>query len=158
MLLCKGESEQSGFSDPGSTHAAPYLILNYRNVHTRFSVRDDAAIGVPLELPRRSTILPGLFVAAMFAVFAGILVNQIAKLNLHAQGSVFALMVTLFSLFWILGWSVGVMALGALTVLLLFFGELAWWAGGLFTERYSFEQRRCQCSVAGAKCVPVHLP
>ena len=104
--------------------------MNYRNVNTRFSLRDDAAIGTPLELPRRSTILPGLIVAALFAVFAGILVSQIAKLNLHAQGSVFDLMTTLFSLFWIIGWSVGVMVLGALTVLFLFFGESARLAGG----------------------------
>ena len=106
------------------------MKLDYNNVRTRFTLRDDAAIGTPLALPRRSTILPGLFVAAMFAVFAGILISQIAKLNLHTQGSVFDLMTTLFSLFWIIGWSVGVMALGALTVFLLFFGESARLAGG----------------------------
>src|SRR4030066_900696 len=39
-------------------------------------------------------------------------------------------MAMLFSLFWTLGWSVGVLALGALTVFLLFFGESARLAGG----------------------------
>ena len=106
------------------------MKLNYHNVHTRFTLRDAAAGGTPLELPRRNTILPAILVAGMFAVFAGVLVHQITRLNLHALGSVFDLMSTLFSVFWMLGWSVGVLALGALTVFLLFFGESARLAGG----------------------------
>ena len=106
------------------------MKLNYHNVRTRFTLRDDAAGGTPLELPRRSTILPAILVAGLFAVFTGILVGQLAKLNLHALDSVFDLMSTLFSVFWMLGWSVGVLALGALTVFLLFFGESARLAGG----------------------------
>jgi hypothetical protein len=106
------------------------LQLNYHNVHTRFTLRDDAAGGTPLELPRRNTIMPGIVVAGMFAVFAGVLVSQIARLNLYALGSVFDLMAMLFELFWMVGWSVGVLALGALTVFLLFFGESARLAGG----------------------------
>ena len=77
-------------------------------------LRDDASGGTPLELPRRNTILPAILVAGMFAVFAGVLVSQFAKLNLRALGSVFDLMSTLFSVFsvfWMLGWSVGVLAL-----------------------------------------------
>jgi len=57
-------------------------------------------------------------------------VSQMARLNLHALGSVFDLMAMLFQLFWMLGWSVGVLALGALTLFLLFFGESARLAGG----------------------------
>ena len=106
------------------------MKLNYHNVRTRFTLRDDAAGGTQLELPRRSTILPAILVAGLFAVFTGILVGQLAKLNLHALDSVFDLMSTLFSVFWMLGWSVGVLALGALTVFLLFFGESARLAGG----------------------------
>jgi hypothetical protein len=106
------------------------LKLNYHNVRTRFTLRDDAARGTSLELPRRNTILPGILVAGMFAIFAGVLVSQIARLNLHALGSVFDLMAMLFELFWMLGWSVGVLALGALTVFLLFFGESARLARG----------------------------
>jgi len=105
------------------------LKLNYHNVRTRFTLRDDAAGGAPLELPRRNTWLPAIVVAGMFAIFAGVLVSQIARLNLHALGSVFDLMAMLFQLFWMLGWSVGVLALGALTVFLLFFGESARLAG-----------------------------
>jgi hypothetical protein len=106
------------------------LKLNYNNVHTRFTLRDDTAGGTPLELPRRNTILPAIVVAGMFAIFAGVLVSQIARLNLHALGSVFDLMAMLFQLFWLLGWSVGVLAFGALTVFLLFFGESARLSGG----------------------------
>jgi len=57
-------------------------------------------------------------------------VSQMARLDLHALGSVFDLMAMLFQLFWMLGWSVGVLALGALTVFLLFFGESARLSGG----------------------------
>jgi hypothetical protein len=106
------------------------LKLNYHNVRTRFTLRDAAAGGTPLELPRRNTILPGILVAGMFAIFAGVLVGQIARLNLHALGSVDDLMAMLFELFWMLGWSVGVLALGALSVFLLFFGESARLARG----------------------------
>ncbi len=106
------------------------MNLNFRNVHTRFTLRDDTAGGTPLELPRRNTILPGIIVAGMFAIFAGVLVSQMASLNRHALGSVFDLMAMLFQLFWMLGWSVGVLALGTLTVFLLFFGESARLAGG----------------------------
>lgn len=106
------------------------MNLNYRNVRTRLALRDDTAGGTPLVLPRRNTLLPAVLVAGMFAVFAGILVSQAAKLNLHALGSVFDLTTMLFQLFWMLGWSVGVLALGALTVFLLFFGESARLAGG----------------------------
>lgn len=106
------------------------MKLNHNNLCTHFTLRDNTAGGTPLELPRRNTILPAILVAGMFAVFAGILVSQFAKLNLHALDSVFDLMSTLFSVFWMLGWSVGVLALGALTVFLLFFGESARLAGG----------------------------
>jgi len=106
------------------------LKLNYNNVHTRFTLRDDAAGGTPLELPRRNTWLPAILVAGMFVIFAGVLVSQIARLNLHALGSVFDLMSMLFELFWILGWTVGVLGIGALTVFLLFFGESARLSGG----------------------------
>jgi hypothetical protein len=105
------------------------LKLNDHKLRTRFTLRDDAARGTPLELPRRNTILPGILVAGMFAVFAGVLVSQIAKLDLRALGSVFDLMAMLFELFFILGWSVGVLGLGALTVILLFSGESARLAG-----------------------------
>lgn len=106
------------------------MKVNYHNVWVRLTLRDDAAIGASLDLPRRNTIIPALVVAAMFVIFAGILVQQIEKLNLNALGSVFDLMSMLFGLFWILGWSVGVLTLGALAIFLFFFGESAWLVSG----------------------------
>ena len=103
---------------------------NFRNLPVRFTLRDDAASGTPLELPRRKMGVLILIVVAMFAVFASVLVQQVARLNLHALGSVSNLMGMLFSLFWALGWSVGVMLLGALALFLMFFGESARLAGG----------------------------
>src|SRR6266436_610046 len=98
-----------------------------RPERTRFALRDDAAGATPLELPRP---IAGILVAGMFAIFAGVLVFQIARLDLHAARSVSALMGLLFQIFWILGWSVGVMVLGALTVLLWFYRESVRLAGG----------------------------
>jgi hypothetical protein len=57
-------------------------------------------------------------------------VSQIARLDLHATRSVSALMSLLFEMFWILGWSVGVVVLGALTVLLGFYRESVRLDGG----------------------------
>jgi hypothetical protein len=78
----------------------------------------DAEDATPIELPRRGGVLvAALIVTAMFAVFAGVLAIQIH--NLHFDGrDVSGLATSLFMLFWILGWSVGVLVLGALTVLL----------------------------------------
>src|SRR5213594_3513606 len=106
-----------------------------RPERTRFTLSDEAAGATRLELPRRNMALAAVAVGAMFALFAGILVFVIAKLDLHAARSVSGLMSFLFELFWILGWSVGVVVLGALTVLLGFYRESARLAGGrLITE------------------------
>jgi hypothetical protein len=96
----------------------------------RFALKDNAPLGTPLDLPRRSYGLAALIVAGMFVLFAGVLVFQIVKLDLHALRSVSALMGMLFQLFWILGWSAGVLILGALTLLLLFYRESARIADG----------------------------
>jgi len=106
------------------------LNKNLRNLGVRFALRDDAANGTSLDLPRRKMAVLILVVVVMFAIFASVLVQQVAKLNLHAMGSVTNLMSMLFSLFWALGWSVGVMLLGALALFLLFFDETARLAGG----------------------------
>jgi uncharacterized protein DUF6498 len=75
----------------------------------------------PLEFPRRGVGAAAAIVAAMFVVFAGVLWVVISRLDMHAMSSVASLMTTMFQVFWILGWSVGVLALGALTVLLCFY-------------------------------------
>ena len=77
----------------------------------------DAAEATAIDLPRRRATLPALIVTALFAVFAGVLAMQIR--NLHFDGrDVSGLAMSLFMLFWIFGWSVGVLILGALTLVL----------------------------------------
>ena len=100
-------------------------MLKARPERFRVALRDDPAGGTPLDLPARRMWPAGLIVGVMFAIFAGILWVQIA--NLHPQGlrSVFDLSFMLFELFWIVGWSVGVVFLGAVTVLLLFYRDSA---------------------------------
>jgi hypothetical protein len=95
-----------------------------------FALREDTAGTTPLELPRRSMAMGAVVVGVFFVVFAGVLVSQIARLNLHALKNVFSLMAMLFQLFWILGWAVGVVILGAVTVLLLLYRETARLSGG----------------------------
>ena len=98
------------------------MNINFRNIPLRLTLRDDAAGGTPLELPRQNLAAPATVVGLMFLIFAGVFVYQIARLNLHPQGDIFGIVSLLFDLFWLLGWSAGVLLLGALTIL-LFFGK-----------------------------------
>jgi hypothetical protein len=92
----------------------------------RFTLFDrEGAHCSPLELPVRRMWPVGLAVAAMFLLFAGVEWIQISKLDFTHVRGVSDLMFTLFGLFWVVGWSVGVMALGALSVLLLLYHERA---------------------------------
>lgn len=97
----------------------------------RFTLWDAGAPGsTPLELPARRMWPIGLVFAVFFAIFAGIAWVQIVKMSSHDVGGVFDLMFVLFEGFWVLGWSVGVLILGALTVLFLFYRESARLEGG----------------------------
>jgi len=90
----------------------------------RISLRDEAS-GTPLPLPARRMWPIGIFLAVAFLIFAGIGWSQIASMRGHEVRNVFDLVFILFQGFWVLGWSVGVFVLGALTVLLLFYRESA---------------------------------
>jgi hypothetical protein len=90
----------------------------------RFS--DAAAPGaIPLELAGRPMWPFGLVCAVMFAMFAGIEWAVILKMSRHSVTDLFDLIFLLFQGFWVLGWSVGVVILGAFAVLLCFYGESA---------------------------------
>jgi hypothetical protein len=91
----------------------------------RLTLHDEAAASTRLELPARRLWPIGLVVAVFFAVFAAIDWMQIAKISSHSVRGVSDLMFVLFEAFWVLGWSVGVIVLGALTVLLLCYRESA---------------------------------
>lgn len=90
----------------------------------RISLRDPAG-GTPLPLRSRQMWPVGLFLGVVFLVFAGIAWSQITSMRGHEVKSVFDLTFVLFQGFWVLGWSVGVVILGALTVLFLFYEESA---------------------------------
>lgn len=98
--------------------------------HIRFAVWDDAAGSTPIALPNRRMWPVGLVVGVFFAIFAGVEAAMIAKAGLHHVRGVFDLMMFLFDVFWILGWSVAVLILGALTALLLLYRESARLQGG----------------------------
>lgn len=80
-------------------------------------VLGDEPDGSLIDLPRRPVVGAALLVTVMFAVMAGVLVVTIHKLHFDVT-SVSGLAMSLFLLFWIVGWSVGVLVLGVLTVLL----------------------------------------
>jgi len=90
----------------------------------RISFRDEAG-GTPLPLRSRRMWPVGLFLGVAFLIFGGIAWSQITSMRGHEIKSVFDLTFILFQGFWVLGWSVGVVILGALTVLFLFYEESA---------------------------------
>jgi hypothetical protein len=114
---------------PELTSNAPRRLLLARPERWRFALADDAG-ATRLELPRRGAGAAALIIAVMFLVSAGALVAVASRLDPHPGASVAALASMLFQLFWILGWSLGVLVLGALTVLLCFYRESAWLARG----------------------------
>jgi hypothetical protein len=99
------------------------LNINFRNVSLRVTPGDDAAGGISLVLPRQNLAIPAAVVVLMFVVFAGVLVFQLVRLDFHALNSMFDWAMLLFNLFWLLGWSAGVLVLGALTIFLFFYVE-----------------------------------
>lgn len=105
-------------------------MLNLRRKFYRFTFNAAPEAGAPLEMPRAIPRAAGLGAAGMFAIFAWVWWRQFSELHLDASGSMFDLMGSLFSLFWLMGWSVGVLFLAAVTLFLLFFREAAWLSGG----------------------------
>ena len=97
---------------------------------TRVVFGHHANVGAPLQLPRRSLGAVAAVVAGMFVVSAGVLVYVVTRLDAHSLRDIAALTGFLFQLFWIVGWSLGVLVLGALTVLLCFYRESARLADG----------------------------
>src|ERR1700687_3027611 len=92
----------------------------------RFVLRDDVAAGATaLDLPARRMWPAGLVVGAIFAIFAGIEWTTMASISAQPVHGVSDLVFFLLQSFWIVGWSLGVLMLGALTVLLLTYGESA---------------------------------
>ena len=91
----------------------------------RFTFFDDPSGAIPLELPSQRHWLPGIILGVFFLIFAMVAGGMIAKMISHRTRDVFDLMMLLFDVFWLLGWSVGVFLLGGLTALFLFYRESA---------------------------------
>jgi len=105
-------------------------LLSERRKLFRFTFNAAPESGTPLESPRTIPLVAGLLVAAMFAIFAAVWWSQFSRLHLSAANGVFDLMGELFSLFWLLGWSIAVLFLAALTLALLFYREAAYLSAG----------------------------
>lgn len=85
----------------------------------------DAPGATTLTLPSRNTRPAAVAFAIFFAIFAAIEWNAVANLFGRSVDDVFDLTFLLFQGFWALGWSVGVLILGALTVMFAFYSESA---------------------------------
>ena len=97
----------------------------------RIRLKDDAtADAVLLTLPERRLSPIGLIMGAGFVIFAGVAWTVGARISRSSARDVFDLMFVLFEAFWLLGWSVGILILGALTVFFFFYGESARLQGG----------------------------
>ena len=85
----------------------------------------NATGAIPLVLPQRRMWPFALICGGCFVVFAAIDWSTISGISTRDVDTVFDLMFALFEAFWALGWSVGVVILGALTILLFSYGETA---------------------------------
>jgi hypothetical protein len=100
--------------------------MKARPERIRVRLWDQAPPGASLlELPARAMWPIGLIFGAFFAIFAGVEWAAIAKISWGSLHGIADLVFVLFQVFWVLGWSVGVLSLGALTILLFFYGESA---------------------------------
>jgi hypothetical protein len=102
----------------------------------------------PLALPARKMRVAAVFLAIFFAIFAAIEWSVVANLLGRSVDDVFDLTFLLFQGFWALGWSVGVVLLGALTVLFAFYSESARLESGRLVRRA--DGQRIVDAIAGA--------
>ena len=86
----------------------------------RFTFFDDPAGGVPLELPTQRHGFAGFIFTVFFAIFLVVAIGMGTRIGMHKVEDVFGLMMMLFDVFWVLGWSVGVLVLGGLAFLFFF--------------------------------------
>jgi hypothetical protein len=95
-----------------------------RPARWRITLTDDTAGAYPVELPSQRSVLAGLVLGAMFAAFAAAWWSAVRELlNSHATRSVFDMASAIFLGGWVLGWSVGTLILGIVTVAALFMGK-----------------------------------
>lgn len=81
--------------------------------------------GRPLEMPRTIPVWVGLISTGALLIFAAVWWATFDKMHLDLSGGMSRLMGSLFMLFWLMGWSMGVLFIAALTVFLFLFRESA---------------------------------
>jgi hypothetical protein len=92
----------------------------------RVRLLDTPAPGsVALALPARGMRPAAIVLAIFFAIFAAVEWTTVAGLFDHKVDDVMDLSFLMFQVFWVLGWSVGVLLLGVLTILFAFYSESA---------------------------------
>lgn len=91
----------------------------------RFKFGSVAVQGDALEMAGRPPLFAGLIAGVVFVIFASVWVTQFKQLSLHGAGNVPDLMGKMFSLFWLMGWTLGVLFLALVTLILLFFRQVA---------------------------------
>jgi hypothetical protein len=97
-----------------------------RPARIRVRLWDTSAPGaVTLALPGRNVWPVAIAFGIFFVIFAAIEWSAVAGLLRHSVDDVFDLSFLLFQAFWALGWLVGVLILGALTILFAFYRESA---------------------------------
>jgi len=96
-----------------------------RPERVRFTFFDDPSGAVPLELPSQRHWVAGLIFAFFFAIFFVVALGMVARIGLHRVNDVVGLMMMMFDVFWVIGWSVGVVLMGLLALLFLFYRESA---------------------------------
>ena len=108
---------------PARATESPIIRAIPERIH--LSLSPPPADGDPLPLASRRMWPLGLFFGGFFVVFAWIALGQVRMIDSSGIEDVFDLTVVLFQAFWILGWSVGVVLLGGMTVLFLLYRESA---------------------------------
>ena len=97
-----------------------------RPARIRVRLWDAGAPGaVTLALPGRNMRPVAIAFGMCFVIFAAVEWTVVASLFRHSVDDVFDLSFLLFQAFWALGWMVGVLILGALTMLFAFYAESA---------------------------------
>jgi len=105
-------------------------MLSNRKNFFRFTFGGGQVAGKPLESSRPLPIVAGVIVAGMFAVFAGIWWSTFKQLHFSSTDGVASIMGSLFMVFWLMGWSMAVVVLGALTLVIFLLRETAYLSDG----------------------------
>lgn len=104
---------------------APTFRRKARPARFRVSIRHETK-GIYLFRHRQKTWAVGLALGVFFVIFAAIAWQQFQSVRGRGVKDIAGLSFALFEWFWLIGWSVGVVILGSLTLLLFLTGDELW--------------------------------